>query len=204
MLPNSTRQVNYLEEEAAFFTCQVHKEVKRTTMLDYAMAREHFVDMGEQTHRHFHDVTQAWGNFLDFYSDLNKARKEKDDDYVDRHLIGEELVEPDEQNQFDNADDDLYDEYETDRVEGEREAGKNLLGDFENEIKAEESKTEEKDLEAEAASNHRGRSMSMAQNHTAGLEAETKLLDDLLPDEEGFDGMGDAEDAPANLKDGEQ
>jgi hypothetical protein len=26
-------------------------------MLDYAMAREHFVDMGEQTHRHFHDVT---------------------------------------------------------------------------------------------------------------------------------------------------
>lgn len=46
--------------------------------------------------------------------------------------------------------------------------------------------------------------MSMVQNHTAGLEAETKLLDDLLPDEEGFDGMGDAEDAPANLKDGEQ
>lgn len=44
----------------------------------------------------------------------------------------------------------------------------------------------------------------MVQNHTAGLEAETKLLDDLLPDEEGFDGMGDAEDAPANLKDGGQ
>ena len=110
-------------------------------MLDYAMAREHFVDMGEQTHRHFHDVTQAWGNFLDFYSDLNKARKEKDDDYVDRHLIGEELVEPDEQNQFDAVDDDLYDEYESGPVNNslsvdgkQREAGVNLLEDFEQEI----------------------------------------------------------------------
>lgn len=108
MLPNSTRQVNYLDEEAAFFTSQVYKEVRRTTMLNYSFAREHFVDMGEQTHRHFHDVTQAWGNFLDFYSNLNKARKEKDDEYVDRNLIGEELVEEDEQNNFN---DDLYDHY---------------------------------------------------------------------------------------------
>jgi len=148
MLPNSTRQVNYLEEEAAFFTAQVYKEVKRTTMLDYAMAREHFVDMGEQTHRHFHDVTQAWGNFLDFYSDLNKARKEKDDDYVDRHLIGEELVEPDEQNAFETADDnDMYDEYDTGDMSNTsskpREEGVNLLDEFEHEIDAEEGKKEE-------------------------------------------------------------
>jgi len=168
MLPNSTRQVNYLEEEAAFFTTQVFKEVKRTTMLDYAMAREHFVDMGEQTHRHFHDVTQAWGNFLDFYSDLNKARKEKDDDYVDRHLIGEELVEPDEQNQFDAVDDDLYDEYESGPVNNstsvdgkQREAGVNLLEDFEQEIQNEETKTEEKEVMGGMGGNHRERSQSM-------------------------------------------
>jgi hypothetical protein len=47
MLPNSTRQVNYLDEEAAFFTAQVFKEVRRTTVLNYSMARENFVDMGE-------------------------------------------------------------------------------------------------------------------------------------------------------------
>jgi len=109
MLPNSTRQVNYLDEEAAFFTTQVFKEVRRTTMLNYSMARDNFVDMGEQMHRHLHDVTQAWGNFLDFYSNLNKARKEKDEDYVDRHLIGEELAEPDEQ--VNGFSDDLYDHY---------------------------------------------------------------------------------------------
>jgi hypothetical protein len=121
-------------------------------MLDYAMAREHFVDMGEQTHRHFHDVTQAWGNFLDFYSDLNKARKEKDDDYVDRHLIGEELVEADENNDIGGleVDDDLYDEYENGTTANNvskdgkaREAGKNLLDEFDDEIKEEEGKTEE-------------------------------------------------------------
>ena len=174
-------------------------------MLDYAMAREHFVDMGEQTHRHFHDVTQAWGNFLDFYSDLNKARKEKDDDYVDRHLIGEELVEADENNEMGlEVDDDLYDEYEsgpmnnTVSADGKaREAGKNLLEDFEDEIKNEEGKTEEEVM----GGSHRGRSMSMVQKHITGLYAEKQLLSDILPEEEeGFDGMGDAEnnmDSPA-------
>jgi hypothetical protein len=66
-------------------------------------------------HRHYHDLTQAWGNFLDFYSNLNKARKEKDDDYVDRHLIGEELVEPDEQ-ENQQINDDLYDNYADEQV----------------------------------------------------------------------------------------
>lgn len=77
-------------------------------MLDYALAREHFVDCGEQMHRHFHDVTQNWGNFLDFYSDLNKSRKEKDESYVEIQHIGEELVEEDETNPHNNE---LYDHY---------------------------------------------------------------------------------------------
>lgn len=46
---------------------------------------------------------------------MNKARKEKDDDYVDRHLIGEELVEPDEQ-ENQQINDDLYDNYADEQV----------------------------------------------------------------------------------------
>jgi hypothetical protein len=33
---------------------------------------------------------------LDFYTDLNNARKEKDDKYVEDSYIGEEVIEPDE------------------------------------------------------------------------------------------------------------
>lgn len=47
MLPKETRQVNYLEEESAYFTGQCFKEARRVTMGNYAMARENFVDMGE-------------------------------------------------------------------------------------------------------------------------------------------------------------
>ena len=60
------------------------------------MAREHFIDMGEQVHKHIYDINLAWGQFLDFYSDLNNARKENEDSFVDRQYIGEELQEPDE------------------------------------------------------------------------------------------------------------
>lgn len=41
-------------------------------------------------------MTLGWGQFLDFYSDLNNARKESDEKYVERSFIGEEIVEPDE------------------------------------------------------------------------------------------------------------
>ena len=47
MLPNASKQVNYLGEESAFFTTQCFKETRRTTMINYTMAREHFIDMGE-------------------------------------------------------------------------------------------------------------------------------------------------------------
>jgi hypothetical protein len=33
---------------------------------------------------------------LDFYTDLNNARKERDDKYVEDQCIGEEIIEPDE------------------------------------------------------------------------------------------------------------
>ena len=78
-------------------------------MIDYAMAREHFVDLGEQMHRHIYDVNLGWGQFLDFYSDLNNARKENDEKYVERNYIGEEIPEPEEREIINT---DLIDNYE--------------------------------------------------------------------------------------------
>lgn len=42
---------------------------------------------------------------LDFYTDLNNARKEKDDNYADENHIGEEIIEPDDKivNLYDNT-----------------------------------------------------------------------------------------------------
>lgn len=105
MLPKETKKVEYLAEESAYFTNQVWKESRRVIMLDYAMGREHFVDMGEQMHRHIYEVNLAWGQFLDFYTDLNNARKEKDDNYAEENHIGEEVIEPDDKivNLYDNT-----------------------------------------------------------------------------------------------------
>ena len=108
MLPNATKQVNYLAEESAFFTAQAYKEARRVTMINYSMARENMVDLGEQMHRHIYEMTLNWGHFLDFYSDLNNARKEKDEDYVEKSFIGEEVMEPDEAPLRNN---DLIDDY---------------------------------------------------------------------------------------------
>ena len=83
MCPEETKKVEYLAEEQAYFTNQAWKESRRQIMMDYTMAREHFVDMGEQMHRHIYDINLAWGHMLDFYTDLNNARKEKDDSYAE-------------------------------------------------------------------------------------------------------------------------
>lgn len=97
MLPKETKKVEYLAEESSYFTNQCWKESRRVIMLDYAQAREHFVDMGEQMHRHIYEINLSWGQMLDFYSDLNNARKEKDDSYAEQNYIGEEVIEPDEE-----------------------------------------------------------------------------------------------------------
>jgi len=47
MLPVETKKVEYLGEESAFFTNQCFKEARRVVMQDYALARWHFVDLGE-------------------------------------------------------------------------------------------------------------------------------------------------------------
>ena len=96
MLPKENQKLEYLREESAYFTNQSWKECRRVVMLDYALGREHFVDMGEQMHRHIYEINLAWGQFLDFYTDLNNARKEKDDSYAELNHIGEDVIEPDE------------------------------------------------------------------------------------------------------------
>lgn len=47
MLPEQTKRLNYLADESAYFTNQTFKDSRRLLMVDYTMAREHFVDMGE-------------------------------------------------------------------------------------------------------------------------------------------------------------
>ena len=76
--------------------------------------------MGEQVHKHIYDVNLAWGQFLDFYSDLNNARKAHEDTFVDRQYIGEELQEPDEQ-PMNNHEllDDNYDDREDAKDQGD-------------------------------------------------------------------------------------
>jgi len=100
MLPRETRQVEYLKEESAYFTNQTFKEARRVLMLDYTMAREHFVDMGEQMLRHIYEINQAWASMLNFYSDLNNARKEQDDSWVLQQGILEDHFEPDQANKI--------------------------------------------------------------------------------------------------------
>jgi len=80
----------------------------------------------------------AWGQMLDFYTDLNNARKEKDDKYVEDTHIGEEIIEPDESHSIPFA-------TEKRRASDDDDTG-NLLSALKEEIqKEEESKLSEDD-----------------------------------------------------------
>ena len=57
ILPDKTREVEYKQEEYEYFTQQIYNEFRRTTMGDYAQAREVFVDMGEQMSRYIYNVS---------------------------------------------------------------------------------------------------------------------------------------------------
>lgn len=142
MCPKETKKVEYLAQESAYFTNQCWKESRRVIMLDYAMGREHFVDMGEQMHRHIYEINLAWGQMLDFYTDLNNARKEQDDSYAEKNYIGEEVIEPDEV----NAKSEHYDQSFVARINGtkpnwdeaEEDESGNLLGKISKEIDEEQ------------------------------------------------------------------
>jgi hypothetical protein len=68
---------------------------------------------------------------LDFYSDLNNARKERDEKYVEDQCIGEDLIEPDEKdipgvNDYAMAEQKDYDLFDSGSI---AEAG-DFLGDL--------------------------------------------------------------------------
>jgi len=50
-------------------------------MLDYFASRENFLEVGDQYVNHMGKNLNQWHQFISFYSDINNARKEKDDQY---------------------------------------------------------------------------------------------------------------------------
>lgn len=78
MLPQKTACVQELLDECQYFKQQLFNEVRRTIMLDYFASRENFLEVGEQYSGHMQRNLREWHKFINFYSDTNNARKEKD------------------------------------------------------------------------------------------------------------------------------
>lgn len=79
---------------------------------------------------------------LDFYTDLNNARKEKDDSYAEQNYIGEEIIEPDEVggaigNLYDKSFQQKKDVTKPNWEEAEEEDAGNMLGKISEEINEE-------------------------------------------------------------------
>jgi cell division septum initiation protein DivIVA len=91
MLPEKSQQVQELLDESQYFKQQLFNEVRRTIMLDYFASRDSFLDVGEQYTNHLASNIKEWHKFVNFYSDVNNARKQKDEDYNREQFIGEEL-----------------------------------------------------------------------------------------------------------------
>ena len=79
ILPEKTAAVQELLNETMFFKQQLFNEVRRIIMLDYFASRDSFGEVGEQYCRHMGTNLKEWHKFINFYSDVNNARKEKDD-----------------------------------------------------------------------------------------------------------------------------
>lgn len=83
----------------------MYREVKRTVMNDYDLARENFVNMGEMMMRLIYQVrfpfiekilqmNIGWQEFLGFYTGLNVVRKKHDETFIEQKGIGEEIEDP--------------------------------------------------------------------------------------------------------------
>eukprot|EP00347_Sterkiella_histriomuscorum_P002889 403366404 len=96
ILPDTTKEVEQLKDEVEYFTNQCYKEVKRVLMMDYDLARENFVDMGEMMMRMIYQMNIGWQEFLSFYTNLNLVRKQYDERFQEEKRIGEEIPDPDE------------------------------------------------------------------------------------------------------------
>ncbi len=80
-----------LLDESQYFKQQLFNEVRRIIMLDYFASRENFLEVGEQYVNHIAKNLKQWHTFVQFYSDVNNARKEKDEQYRREQYVGEEL-----------------------------------------------------------------------------------------------------------------
>ena len=78
-------------DESQYFKQQLFNEVRRIIMLDYFSSRENFLEVGEQYVNHISKNLKQWHQFIAFYSDINNARKEKDEQYRREQYVGEEL-----------------------------------------------------------------------------------------------------------------
>lgn len=79
MLPQKTAVVQELLDECQYFKQQLFNEVRRIIMIDYFASRDNFGEVGEQYSKHMNTNLKEWHKFINFYSDTNNARKEKDD-----------------------------------------------------------------------------------------------------------------------------
>ena len=70
--------------------------MRRVLMMDYDLARENFVDMGEMMLRMIYQMNIGWQEFLSFYTNLNVQRKAFDEKFQEDKRIGEEIPDPDE------------------------------------------------------------------------------------------------------------
>jgi hypothetical protein len=79
MLPNASRGIDTLREEAEFFTNQVYREVKRTFAIDYEMARGTTINLGEMLLRLTYQISNGWLDILSRYSNMNEDRRMEDE-----------------------------------------------------------------------------------------------------------------------------
>ncbi|CDW76278.1 px domain containing protein [Stylonychia lemnae] len=94
ILPDTTKEIDQLREEAEYFTNQCYNEFRRVMMMDYDLARDNFVDMGEMMLRMIYQMNIGWQEFLSFYTNLNVVRKQFDEKFQEDKGIGEEIDDP--------------------------------------------------------------------------------------------------------------
>jgi len=90
MLPQESQEVQAKKEEWEFFANQCYKELRRVTMLNYNMAREIFVNVGEMVTMTLGQLQEKWADFLKYYTGLNEERKRDEWTFqMDRGLLEE-------------------------------------------------------------------------------------------------------------------
>jgi hypothetical protein len=72
-------------EEAEYFTNQVYREYKRTSAINYELARSLTINIGEMLLRLTYTVSNGWQDLLKRYTGLNEERKAQDEKQLLAH-----------------------------------------------------------------------------------------------------------------------